>query len=167
MKERPIILGPDAVRLFLNGTKTHYRMPVDRDMRIDHLSDIKYFLDGVTDSYGRYFRYPFGTVGDRVWVREPFRIETIKYKADGDTTAPHYAIGGWLGPVNMPRWASRLTMDIRGVWIEALQDMTEADMAAEGSDLFDFPAYWNRKVTDKSNCYGHNPYVWGYELEIV
>lgn len=167
MNERPIILNHDAVRLFTQGIKTHYRCPVQKTMTLRSADDAKYFLDGVLDSFGQYFRYPFGPPGDRVWVRESFRPEALVYKSDGDHTAPRYGIGGWLPPVYMPRWASRLMMELKSVYIEPLMDISERDAALEGSDLFEFPTYWNRKYKKDENQWGSQIYVWVNVFEVI
>jgi hypothetical protein len=58
---------------------------------------------------------PFGAVGDRLWVH-----------VDGGERDP------WLSPVRMPRWASRLTLEITEVRLQRLQEISEADARAEG-----------------------------------
>lgn len=169
LKERPIIIGADTVNLFMEMRKTQYRTPVHDAFRIGSLNEVTYYKEGVTDGTGRYFRYPFGPVKDRVWIREPFRPLGMQYKADGDRNAPEYtmAIGGWLPPVYMPRWASRLTMDIIDVRVETLQAISDTDCVAEGFDLFTFPEYWNRKVSDKTKHYASNPLVFVTEFRVI
>jgi hypothetical protein len=93
-------------------------------------------------------------VGDRLWVREAWRcngwatdVATIFYRAnegDGYTAmCEQYPVAGrkplrvtttWRPGIHMPRWASRLTLEVSGVKIERLQDISEADAAAEGAD---------------------------------
>jgi hypothetical protein len=167
MKERPVILGPEDVRLIVAGGKTQLREPVSKFMTINKKSDIKYYLDGVLDAHGKFFRYPYGCEGDRIWVREPFKPETILYKADGEHGAVKYTVGGFFPSVYMPRWASRLTMDIEEVHIERLKTISEADAAAEGSDILEFPDMWNRKIKDKDNCWSYDPWVWVYKFSVI
>lgn len=169
MKERPIILSTEAVNLFIELRKTQYRTVVKRGFQINSLNDIQYYRNGVLDATGRYFRYPFGPVLDRVWVRESFRSAGIQYKSDGDKAGPildNYR-GGWESPIHMPRWASRLTMDIVAVRIEPLGDISDADCAAEGYDLFSFPEYWNHKVKDQTKFYSTNPLVFVTTFRVV
>lgn len=88
---------------------------------------------------------PYGQPGDRLWVRETWRHleggavydaaggvmdsfepETM-YRAD----RPHYR-GPWKPAIHMPRWASRITLEITGVRVERLQDISPADCEEEG-----------------------------------
>jgi hypothetical protein len=95
---------------------------------------------------------PFGVPGDRLWVRETWHTEErddgfdgVRYAADGafiliDQT--HQAADAWVQAhrrddrwrpsIHMPRWASRLTLEITGVRVERTQDISEADARAEG-----------------------------------
>ena len=92
---------------------------------------------------------PYGKVGDRLWVREThhvvggiadYEIEEIKqglqdvknfvsYKADGYGNP---CDGGWTSPMLMPRFASRLLLEITDIKVERLQDISEADAMKEG-----------------------------------
>jgi len=97
---------------------------------------------------------PHGQPGDRLWVREAWRAPAaydqvrpselpkstnIRYEADGYQrigTATRAALNepwGKLRPsMFMPRWASRITLEVTGVRVERLQDISEADAQAEG-----------------------------------
>ena len=92
---------------------------------------------------------PYGKVGDRLWVREThhviggiadYEIEEIKqglqdiknfvsYKADGYGNP---CDGGWTSPMFMPRFASRILLEITDIRVEHLQDISEADAMKEG-----------------------------------
>jgi len=95
---------------------------------------------------------PYGQPGDRLWVRETFsgphcmdasngckavppsewgRSSRIWYWADGVPTN-----GDWTRPrpsIHMPRWASRILVEITAVRVEQLQDISDADIEAEGA----------------------------------
>jgi hypothetical protein len=82
--------------------------------------------------------------GDRLWVRETWwpcdeRIIAerlrggIDYEADGGWHDEMRRC--WRSPIHMPRWASRLTLEVTGVKVERLQDIGGEDAIAEGIDL--------------------------------
>ena len=96
---------------------------------------------------------PYGQPGDRLWVREngwerPERTPNMMregadtwdryyFDADGyDDPADREQLRQWgfkrRHSIHMPRWASRLTIEITGVRVERLQDISEADAIAEG-----------------------------------
>lgn len=104
------------------------------------------------------FGCPYGDVGDRIWVRETFqgplvseelfeeyraypeKFETpqyCEYAADGGAK-PEYCdlddnlCHGWRPSIHMPRWASRITLEITDVRVERLNAISEEDARAEG-----------------------------------
>lgn len=106
-----------------------------------------------TDARRIRWEVPYGQPGDRLWVRETFAIvpRTAYARSDGvqqtlrpedpyDHDAAIYREGWtrsrggfrWRPSIHMPRWASRLTLEITGVRVERLQDISEADAIAEG-----------------------------------
>ncbi len=87
---------------------------------------------------------PYGQPGDRLWVRETWAVEKrfdrrrpsrvpkgsrVHYLADGQKPA-------WAGrtrvSIFMPRWASRLALEVSAVGVERLLDISESDAVAEG-----------------------------------
>ena len=93
-------------------------------------------------------RCPYGQPGDRLWVRESWRAPLayeltpprdiqpgtpIAFQADGAGTLPHINVGKLRPGMFMPRWASRILLEITDVRVERLQDINEADAVAEGS----------------------------------
>ena len=87
---------------------------------------------------------PYGVPGDQLWVRETFAridgqtrpwIET-DYQATythGDRLGDTLGIKKrWTPSIHMPRHASRITLEVTGVRVETLQDISEADAVAEG-----------------------------------
>ena len=95
---------------------------------------------------------PYGVVGDRLWVKEtwaahlawdgvkPSKIEAplnvgIWYSADGKK---HAYTGKTRPSIFMPRWASRITLEITDIRVERLQDITPEDAQSEGARWKDF-----------------------------
>lgn len=90
-----------------------------------------------------FYRCPYGKPGDRLWVRETFTppasrgpkssktVENCHYKADGWWNIDGTPIK-WKPSIHMPRWASRITLEIKSVKVERLQDISEEDALAEG-----------------------------------
>jgi hypothetical protein len=97
---------------------------------------------------------PYGQPGDRLWAKESYRLRreslqgapmdgvapslfcdsTRWFEADGK--APEL-FGKLRASIHMPRWASRILLEIVSVRVERLQDISEADCWAEGIDACD------------------------------
>ncbi|EMH0074317.1 TPA: morphogenetic protein [Klebsiella pneumoniae] len=145
---------------------------------------------------------PFGAVGDRIWVRETFqgplfdydlmdsyckdptpfeKPEFCVYKADGVPAPEFYDADDelhccWRPSIHMPRWASRIQLEITGVRVERLQSITLGDICKEvGCGLYDFrPATYGFQVWEElwKSIYGAeswnaNPWVWVIEFKRV
>jgi len=112
-------------------------------------------------------RCPYGEVGDRLWVREAFQhyanhwisgdthvTSCVKYRAD-DTSmhqgvwadfpdAPREAWWNtgrqpWRPSIHMPRWASRIMLELTEVRVERVRDISYGDAGAEGVDENEWP----------------------------
>lgn len=86
-------------------------------------------------------RMPF-CAGDRLWVRECWSEmftdgvgEHLVYRADGEQDKQWLSYGRWKPSIHMPRWASRITLEITAVRVERLQDISEEDAKAEGVQM--------------------------------
>lgn len=90
---------------------------------------------------------PYGAPGDRLWVREAFARDYFSaapyeeptkrhgYRADWTSRAADVVPEPrWTPSIHMPRWASRIDLEVTGVRVERLQDISEADAVAEGAD---------------------------------
>lgn len=168
MKERPILFSGSMVRALLAGTKTQTRRVVKPQFAADAIP----VEMPATDPAGGWVvpghsgvwwcdaaanpddvrRCPYGQPGDRLWVRETFAPRTLGawsvldqhmkplYRADADR--PEWK-RIWRPSIHMPRWASRITLEITGVRVGRLQDISEADARSEGCTQ------------------NHNGYFWG------
>ncbi|EOZ5674204.1 hypothetical protein ACR2Y1_001923 [Morganella morganii] len=132
---------------------------------------------------------PFGDIDDRLWVREAFQVglcteSTIAYKAThkpSDLEEGWHEKIKWRPSIHMPRWASRILLEITGVRVERLQSTSEEDAKAEGFDnsqsdaansigWFEKPIRAFRRAWE--NIYGadgwdSNPWVWVIEFRRV
>jgi hypothetical protein len=84
------------------------------------------------------FRCPYGQPGDRLWVRETHMDlgACALYRADPGAEAERALVAPrqrWAPSTHMPRAASRITLEVTGVRVERLQDISEADAVAEGA----------------------------------
>jgi hypothetical protein len=95
---------------------------------------------------------PYGVPGDRLWVREVWAVEqslnlfrpndlipdesVVEYGADNELSkpAPSFCRGRWRPGIFMPRWASRITLEVVSVRAGQLCQISEADAKAEGTD---------------------------------
>jgi len=133
MTERPIIMRDDEVRAILAGTKTQVR-------RVIGLPSLR----------------PTTTPGDHLWVRECYALIwpdgygppedarecSVEYRADGPATRapgewPHERrrdpdAPRWRSAASMPRWASRLLLEVASVRVERVQSISDDDVRAEG-----------------------------------
>jgi hypothetical protein len=188
MKERPILFSAPMVRALLAGTKTQTRRLCKagkvHDDGDDYRDDDGWPLfDASRDGCGDVrIASPYGQPGDRLWVRETFAkvdgqtqpwIET-DYRATythGDRLGDTLGIKKrWTPAIHMPRAASRINLDVTGVRVEQLQDISEADAKAEGSPLAS-GSYshrgWYRELWGEINGPGSwdaNPWVWVIEF---
>lgn len=81
---------------------------------------------------------PYGIVGDRLWVRETWCRENqnqpacYRVSCVCEQNEKSHECLKWRSPIHMPRWASRITLEITGVKVERLHAITEQDAIAEG-----------------------------------
>jgi hypothetical protein len=75
---------------------------------------------------------PYGIVGDRLWVKEAWAkpgevADETEYRADN----PDPLAAKWRPSIHMPRWASRITLEITDVRVQRVQEMSYNDWCAD------------------------------------
>jgi hypothetical protein len=190
-----MIFNAEMVRAILDGRKTQTRRLVNPEPDAPQLLEARTAESGCVYAIhanrsnvhqGR-FRWdcPFGQPGDRIWVRETFASglstkSTLAYRA---THKREYLEDGfydtikWTPSIHMPRWASRITLEITGVRVERLASISSDDARAEGypaSRAADGgnidPWLWFRDLWDgiyAEQAFKHNPWVWVIEFKRI
>jgi hypothetical protein len=144
----------------------------------------------------RIWRCPYGVPGDRLWVRERWQMGhymggdepatsytllrptgstdrdgRVFYAADGNPNVPR-----WRPSIYMPRWASRLTLEVTDVGVERVRDITEADALAEGcpgnlfpeeTPLAEFRRLWGAINGPRGFGWDANPWVWVVRFKVA
>lgn len=164
---RRIILGVDWANSFVNFDNRPKALFTDR------------MLDNFTGSPNSHLflvKCPYGIPGDSLWVRETWKCEElpngldgVRFKADDKFIEIENTIsasdawvesnrrdGKWRPSMFMPRWASRITLEILDVRVEQLQDITEADARAEG---------WDGRPCPEIHADDYDPKIAGSALE--
>lgn len=207
MKERGIIFNSEMVRAILDGRKTQTRRIMKPQPKTNENGDIWWpsnicqsminIKEMMQDNEGVWagiagISCPHGGVGDHLWVRETFKAgvcteSTIAYKAThkpSDLEEGWYEEIKWTPSIHMPRWASRITLEITDVRVERLNDISQSDAIAEGAPpshptidaisrecgFPDFSRSWFGQtwwhIYGKKN-WQDNPWVWVIEFKRI
>jgi hypothetical protein len=188
-KERPILFSGPMIRAILDGRKTQTRRVIkpawSRCLDLDDPDDRKTAVE----------RCRHGKPGDRLWVRETWNclsagtdqlilpnprpnVCAVAYQATEKARHAKFPdsllVDRWRPSIHMPRWASRITLEIIAVRVEQLQDITEADAIAEGIELRDGKAgvfqshkqafAWLWHEINGPESWAANPWVWVIEF---
>ncbi|EBV7175794.1 TPA: hypothetical protein ACJG7T_004277 [Salmonella enterica subsp. enterica serovar Muenchen] len=203
MKERGMIFNAEMVSAILSGRKTQTRRPIK--WKQTRFTEIAERDDGSLWPWAEdcerggdiWFACPYGEIGDRIWVRETFRVHsratdvaTLVYRAsvrNSWTEQTHrvpVAVCNkpatpekWTPSIHMPRWASRILLEITDVRVERLRDLSEEDAKSEGitpSAGGVLPG-WEYRINFRDlwmDIYGTdnweaNPWVWVIEFKRV
>lgn len=200
MNEKPILFNAEMVRAILDGRKTQTRRPIKPQPKhrvvlaeagLTHgltaeecKDDGSVFIDADGINPGRVFYCPYGTVGDRLWVRETFSFNGIRkqgnevYYATKEKDVHNPESFKWTPSIHMPRWASRITLEITGVRVERVQDIIPSDAQKEGCP-FRYSGFspedapdmvgWFRDVWNKAypESWERNDWVWVIEFKRI
>lgn len=208
VRERPILFSGKMVRAILDGRKTQTRRVITRRMRDEAPDEGRETVicqpgHGYDEAKIRAnYRCPHGQPGDRLWVRETWAmppgydachhgdlkvkppIGPVCYGADyGNATRQAWTGSRWRPSIHMPRWASRLTLEITEVRVQRVRDISEEDARAEGCP---YPAEWAGRYVDRDETartwysvlwdtlntrrnfsWESNPYVWAISFSRV
>lgn len=153
MKERPILFSTPMVQAILAGSKTQTRRickPANTESLSFVVSDNGHFGDEEGDVS---FTCPYGKPGERLWVRETWRVNSkatdlacVVYRASENDSWTNFhkyfpvalakdqkaMPAGWKPSIFMPRWASRILLEITDIRVERLNDISEEDAKNEG-----------------------------------
>lgn len=160
MKEHPVLFTGPMIKAILEGRKTQTRRVVKvprwaEDFEIDEIDVGVAWPFAVATKTGCLspMDCPYGQPGDRLWVRETTyamplpNILTGKatdaisaaYAADDEPVLDPkgFELSWWYSKaacpsIHMPRWASRILLEVTSVRVERLQDISHDDAVAEG-----------------------------------
>jgi hypothetical protein len=215
MKETGIIMSGNHPRLILDGIKTQTRRVIKLKPPVSEFGrewSTPFTNDGVTwiftAGFGMALRQlkvkcPYGQVGDRLWVKETWQLQMhsgcydVAYK-DGrqkDAGSNPYMreyqhltkrCWQWRSPYFMPRWASRILLEIARIRAERLQEIENhpEDYKAEGyqpfihtdaegakrelsSSLIWFSLLWDSLNAKRGFSWESNPWVWVIDFQVV
>jgi hypothetical protein len=177
MKSRPILFSGAMVRAIQAGTKTQTRRIVTER----HIPEVANRVTGTLHKVKPLtHECPYGYPGDTLWVRETWAIRKlqagcwIEYKADSSNARVTHAdaerlalpADTWRPSIFMPRWACRLEVQIVGIRVERLQDISEADAQAEGvASVAAYAALWDSLNAKRGYGWAVNPWVWVVEFQ--
>ncbi len=200
-KERPILFSAPMVRAILEGRKTQTR----RVIKLRPRKDGPKLMPELFESFGGVgHACPLGAPGDRLWVKESwaidncgrnvsvkpeawsegFPIKRLRYIAT-DTAPAHDKNEQpyWWNrrpSLFMPRWASRISLEIKSVRAERLNDISADDVRAEGVDVSDIKSRGRNRQTDcmrefrqlwrsinGEESWDQNPWVWVIEFKLL
>lgn len=207
IRERPIIFSGPMIPPIMDGRKTQTRRVIKPQPGC-----------GPGYQPVNVLLCPYSQVGDLLWVREtwayitdPFAISVgIRYRTDGaeqffGSDNPKLIPNGrtvynhcsknypdcvrYRPSIHMPRWASRITLEITDVRVERVQEITAAEAEAEGfvstsykdapKGSIGFPAqvavariaigqfagYW--KILHGAGSWDANPWVWAISFRRI
>lgn len=206
IRERPIIFSAESVRAILEGRKTQTRRAMKPQPESQGFTDSTaagdmvyiwphLYDDGWRD---RFAKSPYGMVGERLWVRETWAHDAIGYGCSDThcgnpdhiwyraTEAPIVAesfagAAHWRSPIHMPRWASRITLEIVKVRVQRVWQISQWDCIQEGivdvaraehrspepgeAPIDLYGKLWDSINAKRGHPWSSNPWVWVIEFK--
>ena len=144
IREKGLIFNSEMVRAILDGRKTQTRRPIKwKQTRFTEIGEREDgskwpWSEDAEHACDFWHPCPFGAVGDRIWVRETWNKYggLLTYRADhdwiDDMRKETVCTAKWVPSIHMPRWASRILLEITDVRVERLNAISEEDATAEG-----------------------------------
>jgi hypothetical protein len=148
MKSKPILFSTPMVQAILEGTKTQTR----RILKPQPKQKLEFFgwklPEYIQVAFGKgvktesLHKFPFGQIGDVLWVRETFRPkghsfpigEHFEYKATAESDG-NPMNEPWKPSIFMPKDAARIWLKIINIRVERLNDISDEDAKNEGIKL--------------------------------
>ncbi|CDY79422.1 Phage-related protein [Caballeronia glathei] len=203
MSERPILFSGPMVRALLDGSKTQTRRVIAQQPSDGWAFEVPPFFGRISSPHPKKGRFgvfvrrgigtdfpeidlipcPYGMPGDSLWVRETWNHAPAAIGATRDEDGPFaYAAGyatestidgKWRPSIHMPRYASRITLEVTSVRVERLHDITDADALAEGVDRTNtsIPGYARERFVrlwtsiNGNESWASDPWVWVVEFK--
>ena len=200
MKERGISFNTEMVRAILAGSKTQTRRIIEVQPTSPHHKPLMHkdtgwcwWFDG-GEAKSKPFRFKHVNVGDRLWVKESHGFITydkndtvrtdVAYLADFDCESDELDGEKWIPPSHMRRFESRIMLEITGVRVERLQDISQSDAIAEGGPrshqsidqvsrelgYADFSRSWFAQLWEEiygAGSWAKNEWVWVIEFKRI
>lgn len=186
---RSILMKAQMARAVAKGLKTQTRRLVKGQPK-GHSPEFKgegwHWTND--DDIGYFRKCPYGVPGDRIWVKEPWKLcdvrgeqAEVQFLADqvkrkhwfsvppAELSKWQERIGRTYIALHMPRWASRCTLSLTDVRVEKLQQITASDARAEGLEG-NAPRERFRERWEKINGVGsweEDPWVWVLDFETM
>ena len=185
MKETGLMFKAPLVRAILEGRKTQTRRVVKRlPLRINGDTnsmevDVANIENG---NFAKKIRCPYGQPGDRIYVRETFSQHPewgqLAFRADGEEFED---ADGWLWEPKwqpssqMPKKLARIWLEITGVRVKRLQDISTEDCISEGlnTTLREYDAEVNLRDQfqelweSTGGDWDANPWVWAIDFKVL
>lgn len=197
MTDYPIIMTAESVLAILDGRKSQTRRVI-RSLPSETCWEQQFAFEGPDGPSMKAWiaACPYGAVGDRLYVRESLRCHntteppTATYVADASPVVGHGAPESYCGRAvwrwpksrlltarYMPRWASRLTLEVTNVRVERVGAITESDAAAEGycttwaqfpmTNREAFARLWDSLNKRRGYPWASSPWVWAITFQRV